>query len=171
MVNSFRWAQYCAAIIQHLLYGMEKMHCHRAAVKEPLKDSQGFSPMPRLWPWHRLVGGGQTTCILLWHGGCEDDGQKIKFRCTRVKWRRDFIVCAKFENRSLCCKKWVNIPHNFSGAKKSPMRLCIRSQCSSVVGQNAAVSTGAWPGGNETLCRQRRRDRRCPLFLNSPLNI
>lgn len=33
--------QYCAAIILHLLYGMEKMHCHHAAVKEPLRDNHG----------------------------------------------------------------------------------------------------------------------------------
>lgn len=37
----------------------------------------------------------------------------------------------------------VNIPDNFSGAKKSPMTLCIQSQCGSIVGLNAAVSTGA----------------------------
>lgn len=31
MVNSFRWVRHCPAIIKHLLYGMEKMHCHCGA--------------------------------------------------------------------------------------------------------------------------------------------
>lgn len=52
--KQFRWAQHCAAIIQHLLYGMEKMHCHQAAVKEPLKGSQGFSS--KCWGFDRDTG-------------------------------------------------------------------------------------------------------------------
>lgn len=51
----------------------------------------------------------------------------------------------------------LNIQHNFSGAKRSPEMLCIWSQCSNIVSQNAAVSTGAWPGWNETLCRKRQK--------------
>lgn len=78
MVNSFKWAQYCAAIIQHLLHGMEKMHCHRVALKEPLRESQGLTKPLRLWQWHSLVGGGQATCILVRHWGCEATDQDRK---------------------------------------------------------------------------------------------
>lgn len=112
------------------------MHCHQAAVKEPLKDSQGFSLLLRLWPWHKLVGGGQTTCM---------------------QWQRNFVVRPGLGTEACAAHTLVNIPHNFSGAKKSPMRRCVQSQCSSIVGQSAAVSTGAQPGGNETLCRRRQK--------------
>lgn len=78
MVNSFRWVRHCPAIIKHLLYGMEKMHCHCAALKEPLKDGQGFSLLPGLWPWHKPVGGGPATCIRLWRRGWEGWGEKNK---------------------------------------------------------------------------------------------
>lgn len=151
MVNSFRWEQHCAAIIQHLLYGMEKMHCHRAAVKEPLKDSQGC------WGFDRDTG----WWVVVKQSAYYSDTEVVNRTARAEKWnigaQEELYSWAKFENRSLRCKKLVNIPHNFSGAEKSLMGLCIRSQCSSIVGQNAAVSTGARPGGNETLCRRRQK--------------
>lgn len=116
MVNSFRWDLHCAAIIQHLLYGMEKMHCHQATVKEPLKDSQGFSPLLRLWPWHKLVGGGRTTCIRLGHRGYKTSGPARKWNISA--WNKsqgagEVCSLAKFGLHTL-----VNVGHNFSGNPK-----------------------------------------------------
>lgn len=122
MVNSFRWAQYCAAIIQHLLHGMEKMHCHRVALKKPLRESQGLTKLLRLWQWHKLVGGGQVTCILVGHWSCEAIGQAGKWNIGAHD-RRD--------KRSLSSGwrlyKRVNTLHNFSGARKSPENVSILS--------------------------------------------
>lgn len=116
MVNSFRWAQYCAAIIQHLLHGMEKMHCHRVALKKPLRESQGLTKPLRLWPWHKLVGGGQATCILVGHWSCEATGQKMKYRRTRPQRQRPLSSGWRLYKR-------VNTLHNFSGARKSPVNV------------------------------------------------
>lgn len=42
MVNTFRWVRLCPAIIKHLLYGMEKMHCHRAAAERAIEGRPGL---------------------------------------------------------------------------------------------------------------------------------
>lgn len=145
MVNSFRWDLHCAAITQHLLYGIEKLHCHQAAVKERLKDSQGFSILLRLWPWHKLVGGGQATCIRLWHWGCEGSGWARKWNEGQVA--ELLRSPAKFGPRTL--RRLI------SAEIKGLCWGFIQPGCSGVVGQSAAESAGAPPGGYETLSRRR----------------
>lgn len=94
MVNSFKWARYCAAIIQHLLYGMEKMHCHQVALKEPFRGCQGLTKTLRLWQWHGLVGDGCAACILVGSRCCRAIGQakKMKCRCRRLQRQKIFVV-------------------------------------------------------------------------------
>lgn len=137
------------------------MHCHRAALKEPLKDGQGFSLLPGLWPWHKPVGGGRATCIQLWRGGREGwEKNKRPGNETRVcknsgKWRKYVVV-------------WPNLgPEDWTTPSTAPAEIKKGLQWGCSAGAacpRAAESAGAQPGKKETLCLRARRQNRPSKF-------
>ena len=132
-----------------------------------LSEGQPGPQRKKLWQWHKLVGGGQTTCIPVWHWGCEAGGQARKLNIGAHTTQKTKNLCRLAKSEETALYKVVNTLHNFSGARKSPMNVAILSAAASWVW----MLQWALEPGQAGMRHYADRHRRCPLSLNSPLNI